>query len=573
MKAEQVDQALLQKFVTEGVRLVFWHDPNGEFVDYVEDGLSGDIADVQVLDVAEAGGLSAKLRLEREDPTGKYLVYSQGEVPQAEEDWLLDIRLYSAQFHADVTSLWLQELGLSRLSLRDHLKARAVFLGNQERRKKLARLIGAKDDEAALDLKMMAVLVGSQVASPFEVLRTLCHGHNLGQAGEDAFDLGEPPEVMASFEKMGLLDRFWELMRSEFAYAVEAPSIAGLLRQLFVSELLYQTDGASMRSLAHHQLPTAGRRNAVVFLTQWRDSSGTARSYDAAAASVASEQKVSDSLASYGLDAIKDVYTFWEAEKRVVSSLKERLLSEVQSVDVESVSALASERKAGHWLSGPGSEAADRRAIADAYDAIVAAAELFGLHREHRHSLSFEAPGDLFAAYQKDLHRFDRLYRRFCTLAKPSLGQGWDLLKTLAEEVERVYAQGFLQPMGIEWSQLLDEGARGEGQETVPDRLQPGSDAGGPPRLHRSDGRRRRRDGVLGAPCCQPLPFYGARALRSWWRDAAGGGRAAGDGHPAPRQEEGGLAQREGLGACARRQPQDHHPHLSLRTDSDRAGE
>ncbi len=458
MKAEQVDQALYQKFVTEGARLVFWHDPNGEFVDYVGDGLSGDIADVQVLDAAEVGGLSAKLRLERVDPTGKYLVYSQGKVPPAEEDWLLDIRLYSAQFHADVASLWLQELGLSSLSLRDHLKARAVFLGNQERRKKLARLIGAKDDEATLDLKMMAVLVGSQVVSPFEVLRALCHGHNLGQAGEEAFDLGEPPEVMATFEKMGLLDPFWELMRSEFAYAADAPSIAGLLRQLFVSELLYQTDGASMRALAHHQLPTVGRRNAVVFLTQWRDSSGTARSYDAAAASVASEQRVSEALASYGLDAIKDVYTFWEAEKRVVSSLKERLLSEVHSVDVESVAAVASERKAGHWLSGPGSDAADRRAIADAYDAIVAAAELFGLHREHRHSLSFEAPSDLFAAYQKDLHRFDRLYRRFCTLAKSSLGQGWDLLKTLAEEVERVYAHGFLQPLGIEWSRLLDEG-------------------------------------------------------------------------------------------------------------------
>ena len=33
MKAEQVDQALSQKFVTEGARRVFWHDPNGEFAD------------------------------------------------------------------------------------------------------------------------------------------------------------------------------------------------------------------------------------------------------------------------------------------------------------------------------------------------------------------------------------------------------------------------------------------------------------------------------------------------------------------------------------------------------------
>ena len=458
MKAEQVDQALSQKFVTEGARLVFWHDPNGEFVDYVGGGLAGDIADVQVIDVAQVGGLSAKLRLEREDPAGKYLVYSKGEVPPAEEDWLLDIRLYSAQFHADVASLWLQELGLSSLSLRDHLKARATFLGNQDRRKRLARLISTKDDEVALDLKMMAVLVGSPVASPFDVLRALCHGQ--GQDGR--FDLSNPPEVIATFEKMDLLDRFWELMRSEFGYTSDAPSVAGLLRRIFISELFHQTDGAPMESLAHHQLPAAGRRNAVVFLTQWRDSSGKASSYDAAAGAVAAEQKVGEPLAKYNLETIKDVYTFWEAEKHVVSSLKERLLGETQSVDVESMAALASERKAGHWLSGPGSDLPDRRAIADAYDAIVAAAELFALHTEHRRALSFEAPGDLLTAYQKDLHRFDRLYRLFCTQAKTALGQGWDLLKTLAEEVERVYDQGFLQPLGLEWSRLLDEGFLGK---------------------------------------------------------------------------------------------------------------
>ena len=185
MRAEQVDQALCQKFVTEDRRLVFWHDPNGEFRDYLESGLPDDLSAVQVLDVASVGGLSTKLRLEREEPTARFLVYSRGELPPAEEDWLLDIRLYSAQFHADVASLWLQELGLDSLSLREHLQARGSFLASQERRKKLRRLVTPSDDQAALDLKMMAVLVGSPVASPFDVLRALCHGH----ANEDGFDL------------------------------------------------------------------------------------------------------------------------------------------------------------------------------------------------------------------------------------------------------------------------------------------------------------------------------------------------------------------------------------------------
>ena len=120
--------------------------------------------------------------------------------------------------------------------MRDHLKARAVFLDNQDRRKRLGRLVAATDDEAALDLKMMAVLAGSRVASSFDVLRALCHGHE----ADGRFDLGEPPEAIATFEKMDLLDAFWGLMRREFDYASDAPSVAGLLRGIFVSELFHQ---------------------------------------------------------------------------------------------------------------------------------------------------------------------------------------------------------------------------------------------------------------------------------------------------------------------------------------------
>ncbi len=454
MKAEQVDQALRQKFLAEGARLVFWHDQNGEFADYVRAGLAGDLAEVKVLEVARVGGLSSKLTLEREDRTGKYLVYSTGQAPPAEEDLLLDIRLYSAQFHADVASLWLQELGLSSLSLRDHLKARTTFLASQERRKKLERLVNPSDDEAALDLKMLAVLMNTPVASTFDVLRFLCHSHRR----DEQFDLGQPPEVLGTLEKMNLLERFWGLMRSEFAYAADAPSVAGLLRKLFVSELLHQTGGARMESLEHHQLPPAGRRNAVVFLTQWRDSAGKADSYDAAAAAVAEEQKVDKLLEALELKAVRDVFTFLGAEKRVLSSLKEWILQEGGAVDVEFVAKLVSERKAGHWLAGPGKDAPDRRAIADAYDALVAAAELFRLQAEHRHRLSFDSAESLLGAYQQTLHRFDRLYRRFYTHAKPATGQGWDLLKTITTEVERVYDQGFLQPLGVEWSRLLDDG-------------------------------------------------------------------------------------------------------------------
>jgi uncharacterized protein (TIGR02687 family) len=457
MKAEQVDQALIQKFVTENERLVFWHDSNAEFQAYITLGLPKELESVTVIDVAKKGGFSTKLLLEREDPTGKYLLYSVGKPLPPEEDWLLDVRMYSAEFHADVASLWIQELGLSGLHLREHLRARSTFLANQDRRKKLKRLIASSDDEAAIDLKMMAVLAGSEVADLLSILRALCHGHLTA----DGFDLNEPPKVLGLFEKMDLATRFWEMVRRDFGYTRDNPSVAGLLRSLFVSELSHQTGGVRIDAIAHFELPPKGRQNAVVCLTQWRDSREMAASYDAASDAVARELNLAKQLESLSLESLAEVFTFWAVEKRVVSELKTRVMEEAQSIDADAIAALAATRMAGHWLAGPAGELPERMAVAGAYDAIVAAAELFSLRTEYQRALSFESPEALLSAYRNDLYRFDQLYRWFCVGARAAQRQGWNLLKSLSTEVEQVYSNGFLQPLGLEWGRLLDDGFLG----------------------------------------------------------------------------------------------------------------
>ena len=454
MKADQVDQALRQKFLEEDQRIVFWDDLEGEFSDYISRGLPSELVAVTVLEPAKLGGLPTKLLIEREDSSGKYLLYSTGEQPSADEDWLLDIRLYGAEFHADVASIWLQELGLSGLFLRDHLKARSEFLGNKERRKKLERLIGSEEDEASLDLKMMAVLTGSEVADLFSVLQALFHG----QLVEGQVDLFEPPRILETFEKMGLSERFWQLVKRDFAYDQETPGIAPLLRHLFASELLHHLRQERIDSLAHFELPNAGRQNAVVFLTQWRDSAVKGASYDAAATAVAHDLNLGTQLGALSLEALTDVFTFWDVEKAVLSNLKMKVLEEEHTADVESVSAVASVRKAGHWLAGSERDLPERRAAADSYDAIVAAAELFALRAKHQHHLTFDSPQGVLEAYRAELYRFDQLYRRFCTKAKTAQGEGWDLLRDLAEKIEGLYDQSFLQPLGMEWSRLLDDG-------------------------------------------------------------------------------------------------------------------
>jgi len=88
----QVTNALDHIFQEEGCRIVFWNDPEREFLDFIDANASlqfGD-ASVQVLRLDHTSSLAVKIRLEREDPTGRYLLYALTEEPDYENDWLLD---------------------------------------------------------------------------------------------------------------------------------------------------------------------------------------------------------------------------------------------------------------------------------------------------------------------------------------------------------------------------------------------------------------------------------------------------------------------------------------------------
>ena len=97
MELQRIEQGLGRLFQTEEYRIVFWHDPAREFEEVLDElGL----ADVSLLRLDEQPALAVKVRLELEDPTGRYLLYAPCEPPEPEKDWLLDIRLYSASFSA-----------------------------------------------------------------------------------------------------------------------------------------------------------------------------------------------------------------------------------------------------------------------------------------------------------------------------------------------------------------------------------------------------------------------------------------------------------------------------------------
>ena len=444
----------LQKIFDDGHRIVFWHDPEREFELLLG---SLELPQVNILRLDHVPALAVKIKLELDDPNGRYLLYSPLEEPNFEDDWLLDIRLYSRLFWADRASIILNDLGLKSLSLRDHVAQRHKFFDNKDRVKKLQGIVAPSDNAVELDRKMLAVLLKADQPEPFTLVRAIYQAL-VDSAGENAVDLGMIPPVWELVGKFELELPFWQMAKETFGYEEQIPSLKNLLIRLMVTDFAKALKGDIPQALTHLLLPGLGAANAVVFLAQWRDSASQAETYDRLAAAVSDEIKIENLVGSLDLSALLEAMTFLVVEKEIVRAVRDRVIATADTAKPDEIKEIAGRRLDGHWASTKFAQipAVPRTALRAVYGTLVAASEFFDLKNKHTDGFDFVDAKAFFDAYGKELFRFDQLYRTVCEKADIANREGWSILKDLLQAVEDCYGNWFLSKLALAWGKLLD---------------------------------------------------------------------------------------------------------------------
>ncbi|MGA2618059.1 MAG: BREX-1 system phosphatase PglZ type A [Thermoguttaceae bacterium] len=457
MDTKQIETALVKLFDEEGQRIVFWNDPEQEFLSFMNGLPMFFLEGVKVLRLDRMGALEAKIRIEREDPTGKYLVYAPSEEPEYDKDWLLDVRLYGRSFRADRASIILTELGLANQSLREHLALRRKFFDNKERLQKLKKVVAAADTDADIDRKILAVVVGAEVPEWFNIIQTIFHAFVEGCNGEEV-NLDVPPPLWEQVEKYELEKPFWAMTKSLFGYIDDNPSLRNFLIRLLVTDYAHHLKAEMPLPLQHLVLSRSGMPNAVVCLAQWRDSGGRAASYDRLSAVVAGRLNLESYPLMRDIDSLMDVMTFLDVEKAIVRCLRDRVASTADTMNAEEVGQIATRRQAGHWasLGVPGDADVPRPALHAVYDALVAAADFFALRNRHRQGFDIDTAEAMYRAYEAELFRFDQLYRHFCEAADIVEVKNWDVLKKLREQVESCYTNWYISGLALKWGKFVE---------------------------------------------------------------------------------------------------------------------
>ena len=441
MQIEQLIKGIEAKFKQS--RLVFWYDPEQSFSEEIS---SIAIEGVTLLDMSDVSVFETKKRIELDEPANQFLLYFPYAEPEAERDWLLDIRLYSEQFFADASSMLLNELGIPKMSLRGHIRLREGFFTSRQRLSALKRFVTEDETEVSLDRKMLAVVTKADSASLTDIIFQLVKGYS-----ETLLSGIDDVELILQCDKFGLLDSFWLELEPHFSYESVKPSIEDFVLKLFCTELWSQVDSDDRDWLLNNVLKTgSGRATALAFMTGWRDSRSFAESHDVISKIIARQLEVDSRCKSYHPVQMLECETFEVVEQAIIRGLVSDLLDSSRKLDRVQFEQVLSRRLVSHWC-------LSRQEYAAIYEALRHAEQLFYLRQQcFVDGFHYQSAKEMYEAYVNELYLFDQAYRLFNEHVTSVLSKGADILRQLDDEIENLYTHWYLFELGLEWDRLLE---------------------------------------------------------------------------------------------------------------------
>jgi len=416
---ESLDTALARK------RVVFWYDPNGEWDSEFDDYQPAQAEKLRV----EGNEFSVKVAISRAPLEQRFLLYLPSAKPPEPDNWLLDVLLAGHEFTADRASLDIQEAGLT-LEFKELAQQHKAFFRSPVRNTKLKELLRPNDDEAAVRLKMLAVLA----KQPADIDKLLLHAFSqLDPANPD----GDDP-VEALYGNHQLSRHFWRAVGEKFGYASPEPNLRDFAVALFNS---VSSIGPSGELLPH----------ARVFMSIWKDSLSSRPAFeqwsDHLAGVLRIEDQLNDAPDTYDPD---DDDSYELIERFVLSRLLQRFQGDAS--DAQLLETIRN-RSSSCWF----------EKHQHGYSALEQAITFRGLLAKADLQVpSFE---EGLQRYCNGWWRLDQAYRRCIFHARTYQQPG--LLKPLRDWLEAQYVNNVLLPLTNRWSDQV-AGLTSWGSNTMP---------------------------------------------------------------------------------------------------------
>lgn len=414
-------------------RIIFWYDDDREFEDKVEE-LVLDNASILVL--TGNNTFAAKKLLAVDDTTSNYLVYCPLRYEKPEDNWLINIELYSEEFRADLNSIWMDEMGLpNNPTVRRMVKGYRKFFNSIERRKSIAAMAKSIGTASQLHMAVMASICGIKDAQPSGIIRAVL---------SQSLDL-ESNTIYQDFVKYGAQNPFWVMVAQATGYSEGDDVDLGRL----ATHILLTATTRTMRSehLAGLDglISTPHQSYCYDMISDWLQSDDNGSLYDIARF-VEDEARLSARLMKLGVEDLVDTECFPCINECILKILMKEISDYI--INADTISSVVEKRRTMVWYDN----------VSCYYEGLLQVANMQAFFHDHASGFHLAQARQIWNAYTTDYYKMDTYYRQFHLAFDRSLTVSNevldDLFKHVVEKVEGLYNGWYLTQLGSNWSDV-----------------------------------------------------------------------------------------------------------------------
>lgn len=447
MDSEKIIQDLNRRFAAPlpefyKRRIVVWIDEDQEFIDKLDEVT---VENAKVVALTGTNNFYVKKLLAVDDPASNYLVYRPFSIESDEDDWLLDVELYSEEFRADLISMWMDEMGVPQTPvLRRGFKQYRKYFNAQSRRNKVANQTGVPATMSQLQMAIMAAICGLKTAKANVIIKSVLQ--NGLQKENNA--------IFQEFVNYEIDDVFWGMVAQGTGYQEPEPELARLAAHVLLtaSTRTMQRDFLSGLEML---ISSAHQANCYDFVADWMRSEDGTDIYSISL-DVEEELKLPQRFMKLQVEDLVATELFPCIDEVVLIKLMTEISDDI--IDVDRITKTVEKRRTCVWYND----------VAVYYDGVLQMAKMQSFFIKHSGGFHTVEPEKIWEEYTTEYYLMDSYYREFHKTYSESLknyhAELSDLFARVKDRAEGLYSTWFLGQLGTSWSNACSENLREYGR-------------------------------------------------------------------------------------------------------------
>ena len=438
MDTEKIIQDLNRRFAAPlpefyKRRIIIWHDEEEEFIDKIDES---SLLNAKIVTLTDTNNFEVKKLLAVDDTTSNYLIYCPLSYDSLEDNWLLDIELYSESFRSDLVSMWMDEMSVPQTpALRKEFKTFRKFFNAQTRRKIITSQKTIPDTPAKLQMSIMASLAGVKDVNPGQIMKAVL------SAGLDI----DNNTVYQEFVTYGVNEPFWRMIAQGTGYHEADVNLGRLACHILLTATSRTIRTEFLQGLEEF-ISGAHQAYCYDFVSEWLHSETSELLRDIAEY-VEGETKLPQRFRKLEIDDLKDTEVFPCINEIIIIKLTEEISNHV--IDSDKITAIIEKRRTCVFY----------EEVKNFYEGILQLAYMQDFNKAHAEGFHLVEPKKIWKEYTSDYYIMDTYYRQFHRCYSASLKDYHEVLSnpfaSVKDIVEGVYTNWFLGKLGENWSSAV----------------------------------------------------------------------------------------------------------------------